>query len=110
MTHIIGQVYDAFQAHQQRHQRQQLFIYTSDHGEQAGHRGLWGKMNFYNDAIDIPLIIAGDQVQAGHVITDPVSMLDIPVTICDMAGGRPLPDADGQSLVSALQGTGLRSA
>ena len=102
--HIIGQVYDAFQAHQQRHQRQQLFIYTSDHGEQAGHRGLWGKMNFYNDAIDIPLIIAGDQVQTGHIISDPVSMLDIPVTICDVAGGRPLPDADGQSLVSALQG------
>ena len=101
---IIGQVYDAFQEHQNRHQREQLFMYTSDHGEQAGHRGLWGKMNFYNDAIDIPLIVAGDQVQTGQIINTPVSMVDIPVTICEAASGTALPDADGRSFMSALKG------
>lgn len=34
-----------------------LFIYTSDHGDQIGKRGLFGKKTFYEDSIKIPLII-----------------------------------------------------
>ena len=58
---LLGQVRTAWQ--QRSGQREQMFLYTSDHGEQAGNRGLWGKMSFFEDAVGIPLLIAGDGLQ-----------------------------------------------
>ena len=34
-------------------------LYTSDHGENAGVRGLWGKSNHYQEAVGVPMIVAG---------------------------------------------------
>jgi choline-sulfatase len=34
-------------------------IYTSDHGDNAGARGLWGKSTFYEESAGVPLIFAG---------------------------------------------------
>ena len=35
-----------------------IVIYTSDHGEQLGERGLWWKQTFYENSAKIPAIIS----------------------------------------------------
>lgn len=75
-------------------------IYASDHGENLGARGLWGKSNLYRESIDIPLIMAGPDVGHGVCVT-PVSLLDLSVTIVESAGCDPfiaLPGRPGRSL------------
>lgn len=52
-------------------------IYTSDHGDNIGERNLWGKSNFFEESIGIPLIIAGPEVPIGKVCQTPVSLVDI---------------------------------
>ena len=34
-------------------------IYTSDHGESMGRRGLWGKFTLYEESVAVPMILAG---------------------------------------------------
>lgn len=55
-------------------------IYTSDHGDNAGARGLWGKSNMYEESAAVPLIVSGPEVGIG-VCDTPVSLLDISATI-----------------------------
>ena len=37
-------------------------VYTSDHGDNTGARGLWGKSTFYEESAGVPLIVAGPEV------------------------------------------------
>ncbi len=60
-------------------------IYTSDHGDNVGARGLWGKSNLYQESVSVPLIIAGPDIGPG-VCDTPVSLLDISATIPDHFG------------------------
>lgn len=50
------QIEEIHQAARSNHQ-DCIFIYTSDHGDQIGKRGLFGKKTFYEDSIRIPLIV-----------------------------------------------------
>jgi len=38
-------------------------IYVSDHGDNPGARGLWGKSNMYEESVAVPLIMAGPGFQ-----------------------------------------------
>ena len=55
-------------------------VYTSDHGDNVGARGLWGKSNLYQESVSIPLIMAGPNVKTGTCDT-PVSLLDLSAEI-----------------------------
>lgn len=55
-------------------------IYTSDHGDNAGARGLWGKSNLYKESVSIPMIMAGPDVPVSTCET-PVSLIDLSATI-----------------------------
>ena len=74
-------------------------LYTSDHGDNAGARGLWGKSTFYEESAGVPLIVAGPGVPAGRVVATPVSHIDCAPTILEATGvparvgGQPLPGA-----------------
>src|SRR5581483_3383255 len=68
-------------------------LYTSDHGENAGVRGVWGKSNHYEEAVAIPLIVAGQGVPAGKVCATPASLADAYPTVLDGVGLSA--DADG---------------
>jgi choline-sulfatase len=75
-------------------------IYTSDHGDNLGARGQWGKSNLYRESTDVPMIVAGPGFERGHCAT-PVSLLDLSVTLVESAGldaASVLPEAGGQSL------------
>jgi len=55
-------------------------IYTSDHGDNLGARGLWGKSNLYQESVAVPMIMAGPEVPVGLCET-PVSLLDLSCTL-----------------------------
>jgi len=60
-------------------------IYTSDHGDNIGARGLWGKSNMYEESAAVPLIMAGPDTPMGTCDT-PVSLLDLSATIAQHFG------------------------
>lgn len=57
-------------------------VYTSDHGDNVGARGLWGKSNMYEEACAIPLIVSGPGIKPGACDT-PVDLLDLSCTIAN---------------------------
>lgn len=65
-----------------------LVIYSSDHGDNLGNRGFWGKSNMYEDSAGVPMILAGPGVPRGAVVSTPVTLLDLPQTIIEAVGER----------------------
>lgn len=80
-----------------------LVIYTSDHGDQIGERGLWWKHTFYDDSVQVPLIFAGKGAEKAigrrnHL----VDLMDVTATVLDIAGAPALPQCDGRSFKNIL--------
>ncbi len=68
-------------------------VYTSDHGDNVGARGLWGKSNMYEEAAAVPLLMRGPGIAPGTCDTA-VSLIDLSETVIDhfgatLAGTRP---------------------
>lgn len=61
-------------------------IFASDHGDNLGARGLWGKSTMYEESAAVPLIISGPGVPAGKVSKTPVSLVDLYPSALDCAG------------------------
>ncbi|MEO0999134.1 MAG: sulfatase-like hydrolase/transferase [Pseudomonadota bacterium] len=76
-------------------------VYTSDHGDNVGARGLWGKSNMYEESVRVPLILAGPDVAPG-VETAPVDLLDLAPTILEGAGASVPEGLPGRTLFGAL--------
>lgn len=70
-------------------------IYTSDHGDNLGARGLWGKSTLYQESVGVPMIVAGPGVQHG-VCETPVDLIDLFPTILEGAGIDPGPEMEGR--------------
>jgi choline-sulfatase len=73
-------------------------LYTSDHGDNLGARGLWGKSTMYEESAGVPLMVAGEGTPIGHRCDTPVSHVDIYPWIFQCVGA-PVP-ADGHPGVS----------
>ncbi|MEM9682297.1 MAG: sulfatase-like hydrolase/transferase [Pseudomonadota bacterium] len=58
-------------------------LYTSDHGDSPGARGMWGKFNFYEESAKVPMILSGPDVDPGAVCRTPVSLVDVFPTVLD---------------------------
>ena len=76
-----------------------VVMYTSDHGDNLGARGLWGKSTMYEEIAGVPLILAGPGVPTGKRIETPVSHVDAFPTILELAGERPPAGYPGVSLI-----------
>lgn len=100
----IGQVRQAWQRHLDRTGREGWMVYTSDHGDMLGERGLHGKQVGLEPSARIPMVIEGDGVAAGQRIAAATSLLDLSPTLCERAGAVTPPQQAGQSLVSILAG------
>jgi len=91
-----------------------LVIITSDHGEEFGERGLFDHgTSLYLREVRVPLLVIGPKAPAGGVVSEPVSLRDLPATVVDQLGlsaGAPFP---GRSLAdhwSPTSGTTLAGA
>jgi len=89
-----------------------LIIYTSDHGLNCGHHGIWGKgngtlpLNMVEESIRVPLILNGPGISVGQKRIEFVDHLDLFSTILDLANIKPPLDIDyaGQSIKAILAG------
>lgn len=82
-------------------------IYTSDHGEALGKRGLWGKSTMFEESAAVPLIMAGPDVPAGRRVRTMTSLVDGAPTILACVGATPAPEdasLPGRSLFDILDG------
>jgi choline-sulfatase len=87
--------------------RDTIVVFTSDHGEMLGDRGLWFKMSFFEGASRAPLVVSAPQRYAPRRVAASVSLMDILPTLVDIAGGdsAALGDTiDGRSLIPHLEG------
>jgi len=85
-----------------------IVIVTSDHGEMLGEKGLIQKRSLYEWSARIPLFIDIPGV-AGRDIETPVSLLDLPATLIDIAGQIPVRPLEGRSLLAAVHGADLET-
>jgi choline-sulfatase len=89
-----------------------IVVFTADHGEMLGERGLWYKMAFFEAAARVPLIVRAPGRLAPSRVREPVSLLDLAptlVALCDQPDpGEPWADGDGVSLMAPLTGQGPR--
>lgn len=76
-----------------------VVVYTSDHGLNTGHHGIWGKgngthpYNMVEESIRVPLLIkAPGQSLAGQTRIEPVTHCDLHLTLLDLAGILPGPE------------------
>lgn len=76
-------------------------VFTSDHGEMLGERGIWFKKHFYEDSLKIPLILTAPWIPASRV-HEMTSLVDLLPTFCGLAQGTPW-----ESNVETLEGTDL---
>ncbi len=81
-----------------------ILIYTSDHGEMLGDHGLWWKCNMYESAVRVPLIISGPGLKRGHRVEQPVSIVDLFPTICELMEIPTTKGLPGKSLIPLAQG------
>lgn len=79
-----------------------IVMFTSDHGDMLGDRGLWYKMSFHERSARVPLVMAGPGI-ANRTVPHAASHLDLLPTLLDIAtdGGdwsSTVPDIEGRSL------------
>jgi arylsulfatase A-like enzyme len=77
-----------------------LVIVVSDHGEHLGDHLLFAHgCSLYRQLVGVPLVIAGQAgVPAGRVVSEPVSLRDIPATVVDLLGLADSSPFPGRSL------------
>ena len=77
-----------------------VVIFTSDHGDMLGERGLWYKMSFFEHSTRIPLVVrAPGRCSPGRAAT-PITLMDVAPTLLDLAGFDVMPPQfDGTSVL-----------
>jgi choline-sulfatase len=83
-----------------------IIIFTSDHGDMIGERGLWFKKNLFDPAIRVPLIVHVPGRRGLARITAPVSLIDLLPTLVEIGAGTTesiVTDHEGTSLLPLLE-------
>ena len=99
MDRQLGRVLDSLKANGL--DQDTRVVYTSDHGESLGRRGLFGKFTMYEESAGVPLILAGPDVPKGKVCRTPSNLIDIHQSALECLGGdstEPDPKSPGRSL------------
>lgn len=101
LDHQIGRVLDALESSGMADDT--IVVYSSDHGDMIGDKGLFMKSVMYEGSAGVPMIMAGPGVPEGRICSTPVSLADVYPTIASVVGAEPVEaDAElpGQSLLT----------
>ena len=104
----VGQLLGALERSGQKENT--IVVFTSDHGEMLGERGLWYKMSFFEPSARVPLLIFAPERYPHRRVSASVSLVDLLPTLVDLAGGNSENDLvapiDGESLCSLMDENG----
>jgi len=85
-----------------------VVVYASDHGDLCGDKGAWNKTLFFDSSAKVPLLIRyPGNFSAGLRVANPVGLIDLFPTFCDLAQISVSEECDGQSLMPLLTQTGM---
>ncbi len=86
-----------------------VIVFTADHGDMLGERGMWYKFNPYEQSIKVPLIISAPGAKSGQRVSTNCGLVDLLPTLLNLAtNGKPpelVDHCDGHSLANWLHGT-----
>ena len=98
----IGEILAVLEATRQ----EAIIVFTSDHGDMLGERGLWFKMSFFEGSARVPLMIAAPGLAPGRVGAA-VSTIDLVPTLGALAGvdlSQIMDWTDGENLLPVIDG------
>ncbi|MGC4026285.1 MAG: sulfatase-like hydrolase/transferase [Mesorhizobium sp.] len=110
----VGRLLDTLDA--ERLEEETLVVYTSDHGLNCGHHGIWGKgngtlpLNMVDETIRVPLVIAGPDIVAQRraEFVDHLDLFQTLVSYCEVTSPADRNFA-GRSYAPILTGAEIRS-
>lgn len=79
-----------------------IVVFLADHGFHLGEKGLWSKLTLYEESTRVPFIIAAPGAAPG-VSSEPVELLDVYPTLCDLCRLEKPDSLQGTSLLPALE-------
>lgn len=62
-----------------------VIVFTADHGEMMGERGMWYKQTFFENSTRIPLIVSGPGLPKSRTVDKNVSLVDLMPTLLAQA-------------------------
>ncbi len=99
---MLGRVLDALAAGP--HAENTIVVFTSDHGWYLGEKQLWHKGRLWEEATRVPLtLLAPGVTRPDSASAEPVALVDLYPTLCELAGLKAPTHLDGQSLLPLLK-------
>ena len=86
-----------------------VVVFTSDHGEMLGERGMWFKQSFYEWSATVPLVVKIPGVKSKSAVFELTSLVDLLPSLIDIASGSggnsvsPVTGLDGNSLLPLMR-------
>jgi arylsulfatase A-like enzyme len=102
VDHYVGRIYECLS--ERGLLDNTIVVYTADHGEMAGHHGLFGKTCFYEPSVRVPLVVAGPGILPNQESPALVELVDLGKTLCDLCSVEPHTLDQGRSLAPTLRG------
>ncbi len=83
-----------------------IVIFTADHGEMMGERGMWYKQAMFENSCRVPMIVVDPRRRGNATSASNVSLVDLLPTMMDLAcdgqAPEPVSPLDGRSLVPLM--------
>ena len=99
---MLGQLLDALESGP--HAGNTIVVFTSDHGWYLGEKSMWHKGRLWEEATRVPLVIrAPGLTRPGSASAQPVALVDLYPTVCDLLQQPKPPHLDGASLLPLLR-------
>lgn len=87
-----------------------IVVFSGDHGDMLGERGLWYKMSYFEWSTRVPMLVSAPQHFSAGRVSESVSTMDLLPTFAELANDGKAPEyvmpIDGRSLMPHLNGNG----
>ncbi|OMH25763.1 choline-sulfatase [Motiliproteus sp. MSK22-1] len=85
-----------------------IVVFSGDHGDMLGERGLWYKMSYFEWSARVPMLVYAPKHFEPHRVTQSISTMDLLPTFAELANNGKAPEyampIDGRSLMPHLTG------
>jgi choline-sulfatase len=105
---MLGRVIEALEAGPNA--KNTIVVFTSDHGWYLGEKHMWHKGKLWEETTRVPLsILAPGVTQPDTVSSEPVSLIDLYPTLCELTKTKAPEHLDGSSLAPLLRDPAAKS-